>query len=99
QRPGILDLLLSHSAKARIDCRVVHIGRNAMKNAAGAKALAEPRKIRWIGIVRQLRLFLGVEVVEIAEELIETVHGWQELVAIAQMVLAELARDVTQRLQ
>jgi hypothetical protein len=41
-----------------------------------------------------LRLLLGVEVVEVAEELVEAVHGRQELVAVAQVVLAELAGGV-----
>src|SRR5262245_41176133 len=38
--------------------------------------------------------FLGVEVVEIAEELVEAVHGGQVLVAITEMVFAELAGGV-----
>jgi hypothetical protein len=38
-------------------------------------------------------------VIEVAEELVEAVRGRQELVAIAEVVLAELARRVTQRLQ
>jgi hypothetical protein len=37
-----------------------------------------------------LRLLLGVEVVEVAEELVEAVHRGQMLIAIALMVLAEL---------
>ena len=46
-----------------------------------------------------LRLLLGVEVVEVAEELVEAVHRRQELVAVAQMVLAELAGGVAERLE
>jgi hypothetical protein len=42
------------------------------------------------GIVLVLRLFLGVEVIEIAEELIEAVVRRQMLVEIAEVVLAEL---------
>ena len=42
-----------------------------------------------------LGLFFGVEVVEIAEELIETVHRRQMLVTIAEMVLAELTGAIT----
>ena len=45
------------------------------------------------------RLVLGIEVVEVAEELVEAVDGRQELVAVAEMVLAELAGDVAQRLE
>ena len=50
-------------------------------------------------IVGVLRLFLGVEVIEIAEELVEAVHRRQELVVVAEMVLAELAGGVAERLQ
>jgi hypothetical protein len=38
-------------------------------------------------------------VVEVAEELVEAMHGWQELVAVAEVVLAELAGGVAERLQ
>src|SRR5262249_49367872 len=41
---------------------------------------------------------LGIQVVEIAEELVEAVHGRQMLVAIALMVLAELAGRVAEAL-
>ena len=46
-----------------------------------------------------LRLLLGVEVIEVAEELVEAVHRRQELVAVAEMVLAELAGGVAERLE
>ena len=46
-----------------------------------------------------LRLVLGVEVIEVAEEFVEAVHGRQELVAVAEMVLAELAGDIALRLE
>ena len=38
-----------------------------------------------------LRLLLSVQVVEVAEELIEAVVGGQVLVAVTEVVLAELA--------
>ena len=46
-----------------------------------------------------LRLLLGVEVVEVAEELVEAVHRRQELVLVAEVVLAELAGGVAERLE
>ena len=52
-----------------------------------------------LGIVGQFGLFLGVEVIEVAEEFVESVHGRQEFVAVAEVVLAELAGGVAQRLQ
>ena len=57
--------------------------------------LPELRVLRVVGI---LRLLLGVEVIKIAEELIEAVHRRQVLVAVAQVVLAELAGGVAERL-
>jgi hypothetical protein len=58
------------------------------------ESLAELRKIRLRRVVVHLRLFLGVEVVEVAEELVEAVHGGQEPVLVAQVILAELAGRV-----
>ena len=46
-----------------------------------------------------LRLVLGVEVIEVAKEFIEAVNGWQELVPVAEMVLAELAGGIALRFQ
>ena len=50
-------------------------------------------------IIRALRLFFGVEVVEVAQELVEAVVGRQHLVEIAQMVLAELTGHVAMVLE
>ena len=68
----------------------------AMQHTAGGEALAEIGKLGIIllGVIAQFRLFLGIEVVEVAEELIKAVHRRQMLVAIAEVVLAELARAV-----
>ena len=54
---------------------------------------------RVLRIVRQFRLLLGVEMIEIAEELVEAVHGRQRLVAVADMVLAELPCGVAEVLE
>jgi hypothetical protein len=70
--------------------------RGRLEHAARPEPLAETRVLR---IVRVLRLFLGVEVIEVAEELVEAVVGWQELVLVAQMVLAELSRRIAERLE
>ena len=45
------------------------------------------------------RLVLGIQVIEVAEELVEAVHGRQEFVAVAEMVLAELPGCIALRLQ
>ncbi len=41
-----------------------------------------------------LRLFLGVEVVEVSEKLIKTVESRQVFVLVAQVVLAKLSTGV-----
>ncbi len=75
---------------------IVDVGRLAFQDAARAELGEVGRVLRIVG---QLRLFLGVEVVEVAEELIEAVHGRQRGVAIADVVLAELAGDIAEVLE
>ena len=96
ERAGVLDGLLADLAEARIDGRVVLVGRLALEHAARAE-LGEVRRV--LRIVRQLRLLLGVEVVEVAEELVEAVDGRQRLVAVADVVLAELPGGVAEVLE
>ena len=50
-------------------------------------------------IVFLLWFFLRVEVVQVAEELIETMHGRQMLIAVALMILTELACRVAEAFQ
>ena len=50
-------------------------------------------------VVGVLGLLLRVQVVEVAEELVEAVLGGQELVLVAEVVLAELAGLVAERLE
>jgi hypothetical protein len=49
--------------------------------------------------LKVFRLLLGVEVIEVPKKFIETMHRRQELIAVAQMVLAELARRIAERLE
>ena len=72
------------------------VGGLAAEHAARAELLLELRVAR-VGAL--LRLLLGVEVVEVAEELVEAVDGRQVLVAVAEVVLAELAGGVAERLE
>ncbi len=86
QRPGILDA----TVRVRAD------------DAARAEGFAEGPAVgehHVARVVLVLRLFLGVEVVEVAEELVEAVVGRQVLVLVAQVVLAELAGRVAVGLQ
>ena len=50
-------------------------------------------------IVGMRRVFHRVEVIEVAEEFVEAVHGRQELVLVAEVVLAELAGGVAHALE
>jgi hypothetical protein len=55
------------------------------------------QECRILWIIGEFRLFFRVEVIEIAEELIESVDGRQEFIPIAEMVLAELAGRIAER--
>ena len=61
QRPGVLDLLPALAVGP------------AVQHASRPEPLPELGVLR---VVRILGFFLGVEVVEVAEELVEAVHGW-----------------------
>ncbi len=70
--------------------------RRALDHATRPEARPELRVLR---IVIGLRLLFRVEVIEIAEELVEAVIGRQVLVPVAKMVLAELAGGIAVVLQ
>jgi hypothetical protein len=99
QRPGVLDPLASHPAPARLLGGVVGVGGPAVQHPARPEALPEVGEVGRRRVVGRLRVLLGVEVVEVAEELVEAVHGWQVLVAVAEVVLAELPGGVAERLE
>ena len=49
--------------------------------------------------LRELRIagvFHGVQVVKPAPELIESVHGWQELISVTQVILTKLSCGIAQ---
>ena len=78
--PGILAFLFAPRAKARVVARGVGRGRDTFQNTARTKLRLEGGGVRIIGM---LGFLLGVQVIEIAEELVETVYGGQELVAVS----------------
>ena len=92
----VLDLLLADLAPARINGGIVGGGRKRVEHVARAYLRPEGRVL---GVVEAVRVLHRVQVIEIAEELVEAVHRGQELVAIAEVVLAELAGGVAQRLE
>ena len=99
QRAGVLDPLLADPAPARVLGVVVGVRRPAVQHAARPEPVPEVRVLLVVRVVRLLRLLLRVEVVEVAVELVEAVHRRQELVPVAEVVLAELARRVAVVLQ
>ena len=84
QRAGVLDAL----GAVGVGPRVQHAARPVL--------LPEGWVFRIVG---QLGFLFGVEVIQVAEELVEAVHRGQMLVTVAQVVLAELAGGITLRLQ
>ena len=96
ERTGVGAALLAPLAETRILARRIGDGRRAAKDAARTEAQLELRVLRIVGV---LGLVFGIQVVEIAEELIEAVNRRQKLVAVAEMVLAELSGHIALRLE
>ena len=94
ERAGVLDLLLADLAPARHLGRVVGVGRPAVDHVARADFVQQVLRI-----VGMRRVFHRIEVIEVAEEFVEAVDGGQELIAIAEVVLAELAGGVALRFE
>ena len=99
ERSGVLDSLLAQRAEARVDLIGFLLGGPGMHHTARQHLRAELRSLLFGWVVRVFGLFLGVEVVQVAEELVETVCGGQVLVEITEMVLAELASGITDGLE
>jgi len=75
QRSGVLDPLLADATPARLVSGIVLVRRPAVQHAARPEPVAEVREVlRW-RVVRCLGILLRVQVVEIAKEFIEAVHG------------------------
>src|SRR5262245_50517229 len=75
ERAGVLNLLSALAVGPRV------------QHPARAVLLFELR-VFWVII--SLRLLLGIQVIEIAKELIETVYCWEVRVPVAKMILSEL---------
>jgi hypothetical protein len=87
QRTGVVDPLRPVAVRPRVE------------DAAAAEAPPELGEIGGRRVVRQLGFLLSVQVVEVAEELVEAVVRRQVLVLVPQVVLAELAGGVAPGLQ
>ena len=68
---------------------------DGMNDTPGAEFLGEFR-ILWVILI--FRFVFGVQVIQIPEELVESVIGGQMLIEIAKMILAELSCCVSHRL-
>ena len=110
ERLAVLDRLF-HEAQCRLGDFLVHClhallrqragvfnlaAGETMDDAAGAKLFLEGR-ILWV--VHILRLFLRVEMIEVAVEFVEAVIRREHLIAVAEVVLTKLAGDVPERLE
>ncbi len=80
QRTSVFDLLSTHAIRPTV------------QHASGSEVLFERRVLR---IIRILGFLLRVEVVEVAEKLVEAMLGRKKRILVPQMVLAELARGVS----
>ena len=107
QRADVLDLLLADATPFGLLRRVLHVRRPGMEHAARRIHLGEfgggigrtQLRIDLPRIVELFRLLFRVQVVEVAIPFVEPVHGGQELIAVAQVVLTELSCRVALRLE
>ena len=96
QRAGVFNGLFADAPEARIDGWIVTVGGSALEHAAWPETLLEAG-ILWISGV--LRLFFGIEVIKVTEEFVEAMNCRQKPVLVTQVVLAELAGRVAERLE
>ena len=80
--------LFADPAETFVLGRIVHVGGLAVQDTAGGEQPLDERIVP--GILGLLRFLLGVEVVQVAVELVEAVHGREELVAVTKMDLPDL---------
>ena len=99
QRPGVVDTLLAGRTEPLVDPIGGLLGRPGMDDAAGHQMAAQQRRLFLGRVVGVLRFLFGVEVIKVAEELVEAVRGGQVLVEVAEVVLAELPGGVSQRFE
>jgi hypothetical protein len=74
----------------------------AAEDTSGAERLEEGSSVgefQVAGVILVFGFFLGVEVVEVSEELVEPVHGGKVFVEVALVVLSELSCGVAKTLE
>jgi xanthosine utilization system XapX-like protein len=85
QRPGVDDRLLSDATEARVLGVVVDVAGLTVEHPAWSEQFLEDRAV--LGVVGLLGFLLGVEVIEVAVELVKPMDCREELVAVTQVVL------------
>src|SRR5262249_46559026 len=96
QRTRVFDRLLADAAPTRLFGRIIGVSGLASQHTTRTDSLPHGGILR---IKEILRILLRVEMIEIAVELVKTMHRRQVLIAIAEMILSELSGGVTQRLE
>src|SRR5437667_378498 len=91
---GVLALLFADLASARVSGCVIRSGGPGVNHVAWADLVQE-----LLRVVGMRRIFHCIQVIEVAEELIEPVNGGQELIEIAEVIFAELAGRVALRFE
>ncbi len=94
--PRAFDPLLAYHAKARVFRLVEFVSRPGVQRISRT-SFGEECGILWI--IYAFRLFEGVQVIKQAGVLIKTVHRRQILVAVTEVILAELSGRVSMRFQ
>ena len=70
-----------------------------MNDTAWAEFFSEIRILLGVRIVRQFRLFLRIEVIEVPEEFVEPMIGRQMLILITKMIFAKLSCGISHEFQ
>src|ERR1700749_3287700 len=77
QRTGVLNLLFADFAPTRIDSGVILVARPTVDQVAWAD---DVQQFLWIGWV--IGILAGVQMIKVAEGLVEAVNRWKELVPV-----------------
>ncbi len=94
QRTFVDNFLFADFSPARLNGRIIDVGRPGMNQIARPDLVDHVLRVSW-----PKRIGHRVQVIEVSEELIKAVDCREKLIQVAQVVLAELARGVTHILQ
>ena len=89
---AFLNGLLAGTAKALVFRRIIGIGSPAFQHAARLGIILKYRVV--LRVVELLRLFLGVNMIEVAVKFIEAMYGRQIFIPISEFIMAEPRRHI-----